>query len=85
MQFLGSLIQGHQCSTAAYVTDYTEKTTPSAYSNRRGSPEGDGDESDPINGYLWDAALKKGITLRNYGEFVFESREGRSTAPNFRN
>ena len=60
--------QGHVWSTAAYVTDYGEKTTPSAYSKRRnGNDRADVDE--PASGYLWNAAIKKGITLRNYGEF----------------
>jgi len=62
--------QGHQWSTSAYSTDYTEKTTPTLYSNRRGAPDDEGEVDEPINGYLWDAALKKGITLRNYGEFA---------------
>ncbi|MFL6214194.1 MAG: beta-propeller fold lactonase family protein [Blastocatellia bacterium] len=64
--------QGHQWSTSAYSTDYTEKTTPSGYSHRRGSPEDDdeGNVDEPINGYLWDAALRAKITLRNYGEFA---------------
>jgi len=60
--------QGHVWSTAAYVTDYGEKTIPSLYSDRRaGNDRGDVDE--PAAGYLWDAAIRKGITLRNYGEF----------------
>ena len=60
--------QGHVWSTAAYVTDYGEKTIPSLYSDRRsGNDRGDIDE--PAAGYLWDAAIRKGITLRNYGEF----------------
>lgn len=60
--------QGHVWSTAAYVTDYGEKTTPSGYSKRRnGNDRGDVDE--PASGYLWNAAIAKGLTLRNYGEF----------------
>lgn len=61
--------QGHIWSTAAYVTDFGEKTIPSAYSNKR---EGvDGEEIDePINGFLWTLAKKKGITFRDYGEMV---------------
>ncbi len=76
-------LQGHQWSTAAYVTDYTEKTTPSVYSDRRSLGVGrESDEEDPINGYLWDAAVRKGITLRNYGEFVMpgEPKKGRGAA-----
>jgi DNA-binding beta-propeller fold protein YncE len=61
--------QGHVWSTAAYVTDYGEKTTPSGYSKRRnGNDRGDVDE--PAHGYLWNAAIAKGLTLRNYGDFV---------------
>ncbi len=60
--------QGHVWSTAAYVTDYGEKTIPSLYSDRR-SPNDRGDIDEPAAGYLWDAAIRKGITLRNYGEF----------------
>jgi DNA-binding beta-propeller fold protein YncE/predicted heme/steroid binding protein len=60
--------QGHVWSTAAYVTDYGEKTIPSTYSKRRsGTDRGDVDE--PASGYLWNAAIEKGLTLRNYGEF----------------
>ncbi|HMD17716.1 MAG TPA: bifunctional YncE family protein/alkaline phosphatase family protein [Terriglobales bacterium] len=61
--------QGHIWSTAAYVTDFGEKTIPSAYSGKR---EGvDGEEIDePINGFLWTLARKKGISFRDYGEMV---------------
>jgi DNA-binding beta-propeller fold protein YncE len=61
--------QGHIWSTAAYVTDFGEKTIPSAYSDRR---EGvDGEEIDePINGFLWTLARKKKISFRDYGEMV---------------
>ena len=74
---------GHNWSTAAYTTDYTQKTVPSNYSGRgrsydyegtnRGrvpSDDGDDDVAEPANGYLWDLARKKGITFRNFGEFV---------------
>lgn len=60
--------QGHVWSTAAYVTDYGEKTIPSNYAYKRdGNERGDVDE--PAGGYLWDAAIKKGLSLRNYGEY----------------
>src|SRR5690349_14903994 len=60
--------QGHVWSTAAYVTDYGEKTIPSLYSFRRdGNDRGDVDE--PASGYIWNAAIRKGLKLRNYGEF----------------
>ncbi|HEY0765453.1 MAG TPA: bifunctional YncE family protein/alkaline phosphatase family protein [Pyrinomonadaceae bacterium] len=60
--------QGHVWSTGAYVTDYGEKTIPSLYSDRR-SPNDRDDIDEPAGGYVWDAAIRKGITLRNYGEF----------------
>jgi len=60
--------QGHVWSTAAYVTDYGEKTIPSLYSSRR-DPNDRDDVDEPASGYLWNAAIKKGVTLRNYGEF----------------
>lgn len=60
--------QGHAWSTAGYVTDYGEKTIPSLYSSRR-DPNDRGDVDEPAFGYLWNAAIRKGLTLRNYGEF----------------
>ncbi|MGI8786903.1 MAG: beta-propeller fold lactonase family protein [Pyrinomonadaceae bacterium] len=61
--------QGHVWSTAAYVTDYGEKTIPSLYANKRGGSDRD-DIDEPAGGYLWNAAIKKGLTLRDYGEFA---------------
>ncbi len=74
---------GHNWSMAAYTTDYTQKTVPSNYSSRGRSydyegtnrgrvpmDDGDDDVAEPANGYLWDLAQRKGITFRNFGEFV---------------
>jgi phospholipase C len=72
---------GHNWSTAAYTTDYAEKTIPSNYSSRGRSYDYEGfnrgrlpedDVSEPSNGYLWNLADRAGITYRNYGEFVDE-------------
>src|SRR5215470_7753306 len=61
--------QGHIWSTAAYVTDFGERLIPSAYSDRRGGI--DGEETDePIGGFLWNLAAKKGVWFRDYGEMV---------------
>ncbi|MBA2686342.1 MAG: bifunctional YncE family protein/alkaline phosphatase family protein [Gemmatimonadaceae bacterium] len=60
--------QGHPWSTAGYVTDYVEKTTPDSYRGRRPEPDEPGDVDDPVAGYLWDAAARKHLSLRNYGE-----------------
>jgi YVTN family beta-propeller protein len=72
--------QGHVWSTAAYVTDYGEKTIPSLYANRRNGDER-GDVDEPAAGYLWNAAIKKGLTLRNYGEFAEPVPNKDKTAP----
>jgi hypothetical protein len=64
--------QGHMWSTAAYVTDYNEKTVHSSYSDRRENAD-DEEADDPVNGFLWNLAKKKGISFRDYGEMV--SRE----------
>ncbi|MEP7067079.1 MAG: phosphoesterase, partial [Gemmatimonadota bacterium] len=60
--------QGHPWSTAGYVTDYIEKTTHDIYRGRRPEPDEPGDVDDPVAGYLWDAAARKHIMMRNYGE-----------------
>jgi DNA-binding beta-propeller fold protein YncE len=61
--------QGHIWSTAAYVTNYGEKTVPSAYAGKRADV--DGEESDePERGFLWTLAIRRGISFRDYGEMV---------------
>ena len=61
--------QGHIWSTAAYVTNYGEKTVPSGYAGKRADM--DGEESDePERGFLWTLAIRGGITFRDYGEMV---------------
>lgn len=61
--------QGHIWSMAAYVTDFGQKLIPSAYSDRRGGIDGE-DVDEPIGGFLWNLAAKKGIWFRDYGEMV---------------
>jgi DNA-binding beta-propeller fold protein YncE len=61
--------QGHIWSTAAYVTDYDEKTVHSAYSDRRGDIDNE-EIDEPGKGFLWNLAQKKGISFRDYGEMV---------------
>jgi YVTN family beta-propeller protein len=58
---------GHFWSTAAYATDYIERTTPSSYSSRRGG-EDDRGADQPASGYLWDLARARGLAVRVYGE-----------------
>ncbi|HVO34116.1 MAG TPA: beta-propeller fold lactonase family protein, partial [Gemmatimonadales bacterium] len=62
---------GHMWSDAAYAGDYVDKTWPANYSGRRewdflaGLPV-----LDPLAGYLWDAARRAGVSVRNYGEMT---------------
>ena len=73
---------GHNWSTAAYNTDYSQKTIPAVYSERGRTYDFEGtnrekvpddDVAEPQSGYLWDLAQKAGITYRDYGEFVVDS------------
>jgi YVTN family beta-propeller protein len=77
--------QGHNWSTAAYTSDYVEKVVPAQYgkrgrtydyegSNRDTLVDDDDDVASPSTGYLWDLAVRKGISLRNYGEFVAQDK-----------
>jgi YVTN family beta-propeller protein len=61
--------QGHPWSTSAYVTDFVEKTTPDDYRLLRPEHDDAGGADAPAAGYVWDAAVKKGITVRDYGEY----------------
>lgn len=61
--------QGHPWTTSAYVTEYTEKTTPIVYADRRADTGGN-DVDAPSTGFLWTDALRKGLAFRNYGEDV---------------
>jgi len=81
---------GHNWTTAAYAPDYVEKTIPSVYSDRGREYDFEGENRDTIpeddvnepgTGYLWDAAERAKITMRNYGEFAIRSPSGRWTAP----
>ncbi|MBI1796354.1 MAG: bifunctional YncE family protein/alkaline phosphatase family protein [Candidatus Eisenbacteria bacterium] len=80
---------GHNWSTAAYASDYVEKTIPSNYAKRGRSYDYDGlnrdslpddDVNEPGNGYLWDLARRARVTLRNYGEFTRRTADGRWVA-----
>jgi YVTN family beta-propeller protein len=78
---------GHNWSTAAYASDYVNKTVQSNYSSRgrdydyQGTNRGrivsddDDDVNSPSTGYLWDLSVRKKISLRDYGEFVISGSE----------
>jgi YVTN family beta-propeller protein len=65
---------GHNWSTAAFANDYLEKLVPPYVGGRR-TPY---DFEDPVSpahpraGYIWDSALRHHVSIRNYGEFVYE-------------
>ena len=70
---------GHAFSTAAYANDFTDKIWPTNYGGRgaRYMSEGGGKMRNaygnitaPLNGYIWDAVRRKGLTVRSYGEFA---------------
>jgi DNA-binding beta-propeller fold protein YncE len=78
-------VDGHNWATAAYAADYVEKTVASAYSDRGRTNDYDGmnrdrvpddDVNEPGSGYLWDAALEAGVSLRDYGEFTRHAKDG---------
>ncbi len=75
---------GHNWTTAAYASDYVEKTVQPNYSGRGRSYDYEGtnrgvvptdDVNEPASGYLWTVAARAGVSLRNYGEFVVPERE----------
>ncbi|MEK7832103.1 MAG: beta-propeller fold lactonase family protein, partial [Acidobacteriota bacterium] len=63
---------GHNWSTAAYATDYTEKTWPTNYSQRGRTYDYEGSKkiARPTAGYIWDYCKRAGVSYRSYGEFV---------------
>ncbi len=70
---------GHEWSTGAYATDIVQKFWPTSYASRGAAfvAEGRGPLRNPYgsigapqNGYLWDACVRKGVSVRSYGEFA---------------
>jgi YVTN family beta-propeller protein len=63
---------GHQWSTTAFGTDYLEKSFagwPRSYPDGMGPDEIDALAYAP-SGFIWDNALKHGVSLWNFGEFT---------------
>ena len=80
---------GHQWSTTAFSTDYMEKSFagfPRSYPDGMGEDEADAMAYSP-GGFLWDNALRHGLSIRNYGEFaapdVRWKDKGRKGSPDF--
>ena len=67
---------GHDWSTAAYSTDFTEKTWPTSYGGRGGNYDFEGTRkaSRPRDGYIWDYCQRAGVSYRTYGEFAADGK-----------
>lgn len=61
---------GHSWSTAAYATDYTEKTWPAWYSRRGTMNDPEEKLYTPNSGFIWDLCKEAGISYRSYGEMI---------------
>jgi hypothetical protein len=76
---LDEAFYGHEWSTAAYATDFVEKTWPLNYRHpqRSKSPypsDGSFNVAMSSGGYLWDRAREAGVSYRSCGEFVQNGR-----------
>ena len=63
---------GHQWSTTAFGTDYLEKSFaswPRSYPDGMGEDENDALAYAPT-GFIWDNAIKHGVSVWNFGEFA---------------
>jgi len=72
---------GHNWATSANASDYNEKIYPQDYSPAVGRNRGyDFEGASSVNlspgGYLWDAAARTGLSLRDYGEFAVNAPLG---------
>jgi DNA-binding beta-propeller fold protein YncE len=71
---------GHEWTDRAFAGDYNEKTWPQIYSDRREWDLVSGEDlTNPHGSYLWDAALRQGLWVVNFGEMTY-SDEGDSVA-----
>ena len=65
---------GHNWSSAAYANDYVEKTWVTSYGGRGGTYDYEGQKqiAYPRDGFIWDHALRAGLSYRTYGWFADE-------------
>lgn len=63
---------GHNWSSAAYANDYVEKNWVTSYGGRGGTYDFEGQKpiAHPRDGFLWDHALRAGLSYRSYGWFA---------------
>lgn len=63
--------QGHVWISQAEANDFTEKSWMQHYSGRRNGGDWHYGEATRVSqGYIWDNAIKAGVSIRNYGESV---------------
>ena len=72
---------GHNWSTAAYATDFVEKTWPTSYGNRGGNYDFEGTRKAayPRDGFIWDYCKRAGLSYRTYGEFVADGVDAKAS------
>jgi YVTN family beta-propeller protein len=65
---------GHNWSTAAFANDYVEKMVPQNVAYRRALYDFEDPLSPahPHSGYIWNNALGHHVSIRNYGEYVYD-------------
>jgi YVTN family beta-propeller protein len=84
---------GHNWSTAGKANDYVQKNWLANYSGRNRDYDFDGGGGGSIldeapytkskEGYIWDVAMKAGLSFRNYGEFAYKyDSETKTYLPN---
>jgi len=63
---------GHSWSMGALANDFVQKLWPATYAGRRAHYDYEGQDptGTPPGGYLWNAALKAGVSFRIYGEWT---------------
>ena len=68
---------GHNWSTAAIASDYVQKLWPANYGGRSKHYDFEGGEPAalPPAGYLWSNAALAGVSMRNYGYFVENTKD----------
>ncbi len=66
---------GHSWANAAYATDQNEKSWPANYGGHA-QAQNRSLAYMPSSGYLWDAARRKGLTYRSYGEYATRASTG---------
>ena len=68
---------GHNWSTSAIANDFVEKMWPSNYAGRNPNKGFEGGEpaAYPPAGYLWTNAAAAGVSMRNYGYWVENTKQ----------